>query len=246
MIFIAFCPTGPWVPAATRLHIATSKYLRRHKGRIAAASMMVLMVIGGVVASHFYSPKSKALPQIKQRRLTANAKDLPVLSAVVSPDGAYLGYTDHNGIHLQALETTAPLSVTLTPELLKGKAQKVFAGWYPDSKNFLITQAEPEMPVSLWSISLTGSGNEKIASVDGLWGSPKVSPDGSTIAYTRVRTRPGARELWLMGSHAEYPSPDSDRRASVQFLRSGLGARWTPVSYTYFSQSSEAREFSPS
>ena len=222
----------------------TSKYLRRHKGRIAAASMMVLMVIGGVVASHFYSPKSKALPQIKQRRLTANAKDLPVLSAVVSPDGAYLGYTDHNGIHLQALETTAPLSVTLTPELLKGKAQKVFAGWYPDSKNFLITQAEPEMPVSLWSISLTGSGNEKIASVDGLWGSPKVSPDSSTIAYTRVRTQTGARELWLMGSHAESPRliQTAGPRSSFSDLAWAPGGR--RLAYTYFSQSSEAREFS--
>jgi len=221
----------------------TSKYVRRHKGRIAAASIMALMVIGGVVASHFYSPKSKALPQIKQRRLTANAKDLPVLSAVVSPDGAYLGYADHDGIHLQSLQTTALLPVNLPLELMKANARKVFAGWYPNSKEFLITQAEPEMPVSVWSISLTGSGKEKIASVDGLWGAPKVSPDGNTIAYTRVRVQTGARELWLMGSHGE--SPRQIQIAEPQSSFSDLV--WAPggrrLAYIYFSHRSEAREF---
>ena len=221
----------------------TSKYLRRHKGRIAIASTMALMVIGGAVAIRFYSLKSRALPQIKQRRLTANAKDLPVLSAVVSPDGAYLGYTDHDGIHLQSLQTPALLGITLPPELLKGNARKVFAGWYPDSKEFLVTQTEPESPVSVWSISLTGGGKKKIASVDGLWGAPKVSPDGNTIAYTRIRVQTGARELWLMGSHGE--SPRLIRTAEPQSSFSDLA--WAPsgrrLAYIYFSHSSEAREF---
>ncbi|UWZ84438.1 serine/threonine-protein kinase [Occallatibacter riparius] len=223
----------------------TSKYLRRHKGRVAAAfSIMMLMVIGVGVASRFYSPKSTALPQIKQRRLTANPKDLPVLSAVVSPDGAYLGYTDATGIHLQSLGTDAPVAVALPSELLNAKAKKLFAGWYPDSKRFLVALSQPEMPVSLWSISLTGNGDEKVASIDRLWGSPKVSPDGNTIAYTRVRVQTGARELWLMGSHGE--SPHLIQTAGPQSSFSGLA--WAPggrrLGYVYFSHSSDAREVS--
>lgn len=222
----------------------TSKYLRRHKGRIAIASIMALMVVGGVVASHYYSPSSKAFPQVKQRRLTANPINLPVLSAVVSPDGAYLGYTDRDGIHLQSLQTTALLGVNLPHELLNGNSKKVFAGWYPDSREFLVTQAEPGMPVSLWSISLTGSGSGKIAAVDGLWGAPKVSPDGSTIAYTRVRVQTGARELWLMGSHGEFPRPIQTAKPQSSFSDLAWAPSGRRLAYIYFSQRSKEREFS--
>jgi len=219
----------------------SSKCLRRHKNRIATASIVALTLMISFVAIRFYSPKRKSLPQIKQRRLTANAKDLPVLTSVVSPDGAYLGYTDQNGVHLQSVETTAPIGVSLPPELLNSKARKVFAGWYPDSKKFLITQAEPEQPVHLWSISLTGAGTQKIASVDELWGSPKVSPDGNTIAYTRVRTQTGARELWLMGSHGD--SPRLIQTAGPQSSFSDVA--WVPggrrLVYIYLSHSSDAR-----
>ena len=72
-----------------------------------------------------------------------------------------------------------------------------------------MTQVEPDKPVSLWSVSVTGTGAYKIPSIDGLWGSPKVSPDGNNIAFTRVRAQTGAqtgaRELWLMGSQGESP-----------------------------------------
>ena len=180
------------------------KYLRRHRAPIATAFLIVLTLVIGLVASRLNPSKGKALPQIKQRRLTANPQDLPVLSSVISPDGAYLGYSDQNGLHVQSLETSAPIAVALPLELMNSKAVTV-GGWYPDSKRLLVVQNEPVGPVSLWSISISGPETQKVAAVDALWGSAKVSPDGTKIAYTRIRTQSGARELWLMGSHGESP-----------------------------------------
>jgi hypothetical protein len=49
--------------------------------------------------------------------------------------------------------------VTLPPELLNDKGRKVFAGWYPDSKKFLITQVEPEGPEALRKAGLSDEAN---------------------------------------------------------------------------------------
>jgi Tol biopolymer transport system component len=80
--------------------------------------------------------------------------------------------------------------------------------------------------------------------IEGLWGSPKVSPDGKTIAYTRLRVQTGARELWLMGSHGESRRliQSAEPRSSFSDLA------WAPdghrLAYIYFSHKSEAREYS--
>ena len=221
----------------------TGKFLRRHKGAIASAFLIALTLVIGFMASRLNPSKAKALPQIKQRRLTANAKELPVLSAVISPDGAYLGYTDQNGVHLQSVETSTPVTVTLPPELVNNKAVKV-AGWYPTSQKFLVLQTEPEKPGSLWSVSLSGPETQKVASIDGLWGSAKVSPDGNTIAYTRIRTQNGARELWLMGSNGQ--SPHLIQMAEPESSFADLA--WAPgggrLVYVYLSHSTDARDVS--
>ena len=41
---------------------------------------------------------------MKQQQLTANASEMPVGNATISPDGKYLAYWDPQGIHLKLLE----------------------------------------------------------------------------------------------------------------------------------------------
>ena len=182
-----------------------AKFIRRHKGRIAAALAVALTLIMAVGGTRLFSPKPKSMHRIKQHRVTANTKDLPVLNEVLSPDAAYLGYTDLHGLHLQQVETSTPVRLKLPPELLNDRSPKVFGGWYPNSRQFLASNAQTGRPVSLWSISTDGAEAQKIASVDGLWGTPRVSPDGSRIAYMRIHTQSGAGEIWLMGPKGEDP-----------------------------------------
>ena len=91
------------------------KFMRRHRGSVAAALVVTLFVIGATITTWFLSRRPKSLPQFNQRKLTANPEDLRVLNAAISPDGKYLGYGDRQGIHLQLVETGAAQSVPLPP-----------------------------------------------------------------------------------------------------------------------------------
>ena len=46
---------------------------------------------------------------------------------------------------------------------------------------------------------------EAIAEIDDTAGRALISPDGSRIAYARLRSAIGTREIWLMGSNGESP-----------------------------------------
>jgi len=165
------------------------------------------------------------LPQFNQRKLTANAQDLPVLSAAISPDGKYLGYADKQGIHLQLVATNAPQEVSLPARIQPGTAYWAFGGWYPDSTRFLASASVPGKSSTVWSIPTLGGGAQKLAEVEDMFGGGSVSPDGSNIAYQRVRRAIGAREIWVMGSQGE--SPHKILTAENQHIFKGIA--WSPT-----------------
>ena len=45
------------------------------------------------------------LPQLRERQITANPENNPVLRSALSPDGKYLAYTDKAGIHILVVDT---------------------------------------------------------------------------------------------------------------------------------------------
>ncbi len=210
--------------AAPPLRVAPRK-------RILATSAVVLFVVVGLVAG-LYRPLSSAwrlahppeqLQQFKQRRLTANPPDLGLTSAAISPNGKYVGYGDRHGIHLQFIETTETQDVPFPNGVQAGRAFWDFVAWYPDSARFLARLALPGRPVSLWSVPALGGAPQEL--VEGVYDGYGISPDGSTIVFSRAPGAFGGREIWLMGSHGESP-----RKLLTAGDQSGFtGIAWSPV-----------------
>jgi serine/threonine protein kinase/Tol biopolymer transport system component len=203
----------------------SGKFIRRHWRSVAAALTVTLALIGTAIFTWFFPDRRGPLPQFNQRKLTANAQDLPVLSAAISPDGKYLGYADKQGIHLQLVATNAPQEVSLPARIQPGTAYWAFGGWYPDSTRFLASASVPGKSSTVWSIPTLGGGAQKLAEVEDMFGGGSVSPDGSNIAYLRVRRAIGAREIWVMGSQGE--SPHKILTAENQRIFKGIA--WSPT-----------------
>jgi serine/threonine protein kinase/Tol biopolymer transport system component len=190
---------------------------------LAGAAVLVLAVGAGVawLLTHRTEPPP---PQFNQRRLTANPQDMPVDNAAISPDGKYLGYFDQQGIHVQLLETGQTQVMPMPPGVETQQAFWEFEGWYPDSTRFIADVAIPGKPISLWSVPILGGAPQQL--VEDTFGFGTVSPDGSYIAFGKVLSAFGAREIWLMGPHGE--SPHKILTAGDQ---SGIqGITWSPAS----------------
>jgi serine/threonine protein kinase/Tol biopolymer transport system component len=200
-----FLSREPITARPDSLSYRAGKFVRRRKASVGATLLATLVLIGPAIAIRSISPGQKAEPSFTERRLTANPLDLPVLNATISPNGKYLGYGDQHGLHLQLVETGEALSLPAPPATQPTPAYWVFGGWHPDSSRFITSIAIPEMPVSLWSVSIQAQKWEKLAEVEDLVGLAAISPDASKIAYGRRRSALGAREIWLMGSHGESP-----------------------------------------
>jgi serine/threonine protein kinase/Tol biopolymer transport system component len=181
------------------------KFVRRHRSSIVAALLVTLALIGTSLFTWFSPLRPIPLPQFKQRKLTANAVDSPVLNAAISPDGKYLGYSDQQGIHLQLVATNAPEDALLPAAIQAGTAFWTFGSWFPDSKRFIASVNVPGKPASLWTIPISRGEAEKLAEVDDMFGRAMISGDGSNIAYERLRSGGGAREIWVMGLHGGSP-----------------------------------------
>ena len=130
------------------------------------------------------------LPQssLTQRRLTANPYDTPVTTAVISPDGKYLAYTDSTGFYLQQVDNGETHPVPLP----KGFAPSA-ESWLPDSVHLVVSWIDDaKNPPSLWQISIMGGTPRKLADEGS---SARVSPDGTQVVFLK-----GAwdhEEIWL-------------------------------------------------
>ena len=128
-------------------------------------------------------------PTVTERRLTANPEDAPVTSAVISPDGKYLAYTDKTGFYLKQVENDETHPVPM-PEGFEPLAES----WFPDSAHLVVSWAEdPKKQAGIWEISIMGGTPRKLTD-DGAFA--RVSPDGSNIAY--LRNGIDRNEIWLM------------------------------------------------
>jgi serine/threonine protein kinase/Tol biopolymer transport system component len=217
------------------------KFVRRHRSSVIAGVLVTLALIGTTIFTWFVPHRLEPLPQFNQRKLTANAQDSPVFNAAISPDGKYLGYADHQGLHLQLVATGDIQNVPLPPGIQPGTASWAFGDWYPDSTRFIASVSVTEKPVSLWSISTMGGAGQKLAEVEDISGGGKVSPDASHIAFERMRGATGAREIWVMGSHGE--SPHKILTAENEAIFDGIA--WSPtgdrLAFRYMTRDKGAR-----
>jgi serine/threonine protein kinase/Tol biopolymer transport system component len=210
-----------------------SKFIRRHRSSATATLLVTLALMSTAIFTWFFPRRPEPLPQFNQRKLTANAQDSPVLNAAISPDGRYLGYVDEQGIHLQLVATGAAQSVPFVPGVQPGTNLWAFGGWYPDSTRFVASASVPGMPSTVWSIPILGGEAQKLAEVEDMLGGGAVSPDGSNIAYQRLRSIGGAREIWVMGSHGESPHKILTAENEATILGIAWSAAGNRLAYRY-------------
>jgi Tol biopolymer transport system component/DNA-binding winged helix-turn-helix (wHTH) protein len=164
-------------------------------GAVAAA-----LLVGVIVGFHAASSRPTRADNISERRLTANAPELPVKDGVISPDGKYLAFTDPSGFYLRQVDTGETHALNL-PLGLNARPRS----WFPDGTHLLVTWAESSTePESIWEISVMGGTPRKLIA-QGAW--PSLSPDGSTIAYlasaTQFKEVALNKEIWLARSDGE-------------------------------------------
>ena len=136
-----------------------------------------------------------------------------MLNAAISPDGKYLGYADQQGIHLQLVETgSSPNRAFASRHLSQGKLLWAFGSWFPDSTRFVASVHVPGRPSTVWSIPIQGGEAQKLAEVEDMFGGGTVSPDGSNIAYQRLRSWPWSTRDLVDGFARRVSSQDSDSR----------------------------------
>ena len=137
-----------------------------------------------------------------ERRLTANAPELPVTDAAISRDGRYLAFSDATGFYLREIDTgethpqTLPLGFNAKPR-----------AWFPDGTHLLATWvAGPDATESIWVISLIGGSPHQLVP-RGSW--PAVSPDGSRVVYlaapVEFKEAYLNKEIWVMQADGEEP-----------------------------------------
>jgi Tol biopolymer transport system component/DNA-binding winged helix-turn-helix (wHTH) protein len=159
--------------------------------RIASAVLLVLFgTCAGWVAARYFNPKM----QILERRLTGNPADDPILSAVISPDGKYLAFSDRSGLYLRVVSTGETHSITLPDGF---KAEPV--SWFPDGSHVLATDWSAIDGNSVWSVSVLGGAPRKLVENAE---ARAVSPDGSQIAF--VRGEVCREEIWVMSADGEH------------------------------------------
>jgi serine/threonine protein kinase len=201
------------------------KFIRRHRSTVVAALLVTLALMSTTIFTWFFPRRTEPLPQFNQRKLTANAQDSPVLNAAISPDGKYLAYGDQQGIHLQLVATGTSQSVPLPTGTQLRTASWALGSWFPDSKRFIASVSVPGTVSAVWSIPILGGEAQKLAEVEDIFGGGSVSPDGRNIAYQRLRSVSGAREIWVMGSHGE--SPHKILTAENQAIITAIA--WSPL-----------------
>src|SRR5579864_3518942 len=95
---------------------------------------------------------------ISERRLTANAPELPVIDGVISPDGRYLAFTDSSGFYLRQIDTGETHSVNV-PSGFNPRPGR----WFPDGTHLLATWVGgPREPESIWEVSVMGGTPRKL------------------------------------------------------------------------------------
>jgi Tol biopolymer transport system component len=159
------------------------------------------LIVGTVLGWHA-AHSTGSIRTINERRLTANAAELPVTDGVISPDGKYLAFTDASGFHLRQVDSGETHTITL-PVGFNARPRS----WFPDGTHLLATSvAGPQEPEGIWEISLMGGSPRKLVE-RGTW--PAVRPDGTMVAYlasaTQFKETSLNKEIWITNADGENP-----------------------------------------
>src|SRR5579872_488859 len=146
--------SGLAAPGVSRVAAGSRKKL----AAVGAAVIIVAIGMGWAI----WRRKPVETVQMVERQLTANAAANPVTDAVISRDGKYLAYSDHDGISIQEIQNG-------DTHHLAGTTGFEIADWYPDGLHLLATQG-----TDLWTLFAFSGEKHKLASKII---NPSISPD---------------------------------------------------------------------
>jgi DNA-binding winged helix-turn-helix (wHTH) protein/Tol biopolymer transport system component len=223
------------VNAQPEVHSKSSSIGRRIRRRHYVIAAGMASVLGGAVVSWFLLHRPANRPSdLVERRLTFNSSASEVASAVISPDGKYLAYSDPTGIHLRLLSTGEERLIPASAVAPAGALCEVDA-WFPNGTDLLGHSREAGGRASMWATSIMGQSPQELRA--GAWGW-SVSPDGKHIAFSPANADGWEPEIWVMGNRGENPhkllglaagvilwsvrwSPDGQRLAYISMQPSG-------------------------
>jgi len=149
------------------------------------ATLAGAVVIVAAVLAYWLTRPPAPPPELKERRLTANASENPVNEGAISPDGKYLAYSDQTGMHLKLIQTGQILDIP-QPE---GRAPDLDSwwpnGWFPDGTKFIATGVESGQSISAWVISVMGGPPRKLRDDADVW---SVSPEPARLLSASAKS----------------------------------------------------------
>jgi dipeptidyl aminopeptidase/acylaminoacyl peptidase len=190
--------------------------LASRRWRAYLASGAAILTIVAVAWYVFWRVPNVAFEEIQ---LTYNPSDDPVVAPILSPDGKWLVYSDHKGIHVRHAETGETRIIASRGELSSDVLWRL-AGWFPNGTKLLATAFQAVRP-GIWTISVISGERHKLRD-DGVGLS--VSPDGSLILYMTGPRWDVGKEVWVMSTNGE----DSRKLLIAQDATAFFWAQWSP------------------
>jgi Tol biopolymer transport system component/DNA-binding winged helix-turn-helix (wHTH) protein len=188
---------------------------RRHARLLAGLALLLFGTALGFSLGHHVTYHVAARMRPKEQRLTANAPEMPVSCARLSPDGQYLAYSDLSGLFIRVVATGETHALNLPANFV---ARTIT--WLPDGGHLLLSRRRPAgEPDSVWSMSVL-DGKPKWLMENG---EPEaVSWGGSKIVFARGEVFP--QELWVMSADGSQA-----RRITTANQQTIFGAvAWSP------------------
>lgn len=201
-------------------HSPKSRLLQRW--HLLAASILLAIAAMFLGYHSWYRPSGQVpTNSLNLRQLTSSSSERFISSAVISPDGKYLAYTEYAGPLILSLIESGETRI-----LIPASGDIAAVGWFPDGTQLLVLKTSEH---SIWKVSVLTGALSKIR--DNV-GDARVSPDGSHLAYWDQTDR----ELWITGSDGErsrrvmVDDPDNE---SSSFSWAPTGRRFAYVTHRH-------------
>ncbi|MDE3179443.1 MAG: winged helix-turn-helix domain-containing protein [Acidobacteriota bacterium] len=196
-------------PASTEQTRLASKGPKAGSGRAARRTGIVIPIVAilAIGLFVFFRGTRQAPRLLQQAPITFNSSLMPVTSAVLSPSGQYLAYTDAAGIHVRNIDARTESSLPAPP----GASDATIEDWFPDHSSVLVVASRSGQR-GLWRIPVIGRGDPELICMD--VNSAAISPDGARIAATTG----DQRTILLMAWNGGSPAPLARAPAGNKFV----------------------------
>ncbi len=167
---------GPRTQSSAEYLITHARHHKLVSATIALSSLAVLTGMAWWIGGSHRESEKPAVREPVLTRLTANPPDLPIQSALISPDGRYVAYADPTGIQVRLIDTGE------THRLPDTNGMTVYA-WSTDSTKVRASDCETGT-CNGWTISLVGNSRYR---TDGSWPEDEAvfpMPGGSLLRAT--------------------------------------------------------------